>query len=40
MVLLESNALSGEPVFFALLKGKFSLDEQTMSTNEIGRAHV
>src|SRR5699024_9347012 len=33
-VLLESNALSGEPVFFALLKGKFSLDEQTMSTNE------
>lgn len=33
-VLLESNALNGEPVFFALLKGKFRLDEQNLSTNE------
>ena len=33
-VLLEANALSGEPVFFALLKGKFRLDEQSMETNE------
>lgn len=33
-VLLESNALDGRPVFFALLKGKFRLDEQNLSTNE------
>lgn len=33
-VLLEANALSGEPIFFALLKGKFRLDEQSMETNE------
>lgn len=33
-VLLEANALDGQPVFFALLKGKFRLDEQNLSTNE------
>lgn len=33
-VLMESQALDGEPVFFALLKGKFRLDEQNLATNE------
>ena len=33
-VLLEANALDGQPVFFALLKGKFRLDEQNLATNE------
>lgn len=33
-VLLESNALDGQPIFFALLKGKFRLDEQNLATNE------
>lgn len=31
---MESQALDGEPVFFALLKGKFRLDEQNLATNE------
>lgn len=31
---MESNALSGEPYFFGLLKGKFALDEQSFETNE------
>ena len=33
-ILMESQALDGEPVFFALLKGKFRLDEQNLATNE------
>lgn len=33
-VLLESSTLNNEPIFFALLKGKFRLDEQSLSTNE------
>lgn len=33
-VLLESSTLANEPIFFALLKGKFRLDEQALSTNE------
>lgn len=33
-VLMESNALDGSPIFFALLKGKFRLDEQNLATNE------
>lgn len=33
-VLLEANALDGQPIFFALLKGKFRLDEQNLATNE------
>lgn len=33
-VLMESEALDGQPIFFALLKGKFRLDEQNLATNE------
>ena len=33
-VLMESAALDGQPIFFALLKGKFRLDEQNLATNE------
>lgn len=33
-VLMESQALDGQPIFFALLKGKFRLDEQNLATNE------
>lgn len=33
-VLLESHTLDGQPIFFALLKGKFRLNEESMSTNE------
>ena len=33
-VLLEASTLANEPIFFALLKGKFRLDEQALSTNE------
>jgi len=33
-ILMESNVLSGEPLFFALLKGKFALDEQSFETSE------
>ena len=33
-VLLEASTLTNEPIFFALLKGKFRLDEQALSTNE------
>lgn len=31
---MESAALDGQPIFFALLKGKFRLDEQNLATNE------
>lgn len=31
---MEANALDGQPIFFALLKGKFRLDEQNLATNE------
>ena len=31
---MESEALDGQPIFFALLKGKFRLDEQNLATNE------
>lgn len=33
-VMMETQALNGEPIFFALLKGKFRLDEQNLATNE------
>lgn len=33
-VMMETQALNGEPLFFALLKGKFRLDEQNLATNE------
>ena len=33
-VLMEAEALDGQPIFFALLKGKFRLDEQNLATNE------
>ena len=32
---MESEALAGQPIFVALLKGKFRLVEQNLATNEV-----